>query len=209
MSKFRFLISLSTSVAFILFSGCKPLKQGTESSGSAADTSCPPLVQLIATPKDFHAKLSAFGKEENLMIWFRSDEAGNIRVLGVAETGFKFFDIRYDLSGSHEVVYVFEKLNRKPVVRILVQSFWPLVLPSLNQKRDCSRYNSQTPVTGIKASSDVCWYYLDAESLLPRYIETWKGMNMRFERDSSNMKSIAIDHAQARFKMVLTPVKEL
>lgn len=123
----RFLLFIN-SICIFAVSSCSPLYKGMQQT-SGGD-SCIALFKPDFSRALYNTQVNVVGKHLSGLVIFKTMPDSSVRVVFSNEAGFKFFDFGFK-KNDFTVYYIFDQMNKKPVIRTLRKDFQLILMTHL------------------------------------------------------------------------------
>lgn len=157
----------------------------------------------------YRANLNLFGNDFSGMIIIKNQEK-NKRIVFINEIGMKFFDIEFN-NESYKVNHIFDPMNKKIFIKLLVNDFRFILMDNLNP--DFKTYQEkESDLFAIKPKEKKELYYFSKQSYFPKqaikYSWLRKTVFLNYESYNEEKPSkISIKHKNIKFNMDLEFIK--
>lgn len=121
---------LLSSFFWILFA-CKSSYKSLQSSPQSV-TGCVQKFTPQFTRVLYKTQVDVVGKHLSGILLIKQMPDSSTRILFSNEMGFKFFDFEWKKDGAFTAHYVFDKMNKKPVIKTLRKDFELVLMNTLN-----------------------------------------------------------------------------
>ncbi len=157
----------------------------------------------------YRTRIHLYDKDFSGLIVIKSQKNGH-RIVFLNEIGMKFFDIEL-LSKSYKIHQIFEPMNKKMLIKLLVSDFNFILMTDLKGDTIFLK-EKRSEEYALKAKKVKNIYYFDKNTLLPKkafkYSLLRKTTFLKYEKYKSGIpQKISIKHKNIKFAMELSFIK--
>ncbi len=127
----RYLL-LSSFCLGVLF-GCKSSYKSLQPTTVNNSKGCIEKFKPQFTRTLYKTQVDVVGKHLSGILLIKQMPDSSTRILFTNEMGFKFFDFEWKKDGAFKVHYMFDKMNKKPVIKTLKKDFELVLMNTLNR----------------------------------------------------------------------------
>ncbi len=156
ISRTRFLV---LSSLLLCLSACAPVYPGLKKvpgSFERLETFRPQFSSAL-----YKAAINVTGKYLSGILLVKKMPDSSTRLLFSNEMGFKFFDFEFSKDGNFRVLYILNKMNRKPVIKTLRKDFELVLMQSLDTANAVIKTDGNS-VYYVFPHGKAAYYYIPA-----------------------------------------------
>ncbi|MCF6184647.1 MAG: hypothetical protein L3J56_08505 [Bacteroidales bacterium] len=157
----------------------------------------------------YRAGIKLYDNDFSGLIIIKPESEGH-RVVFLNEIGMKFFDFEI-LKNSYKVHHIFEPMNKKMLIKLLINDFRLILMSDFSEKKYfLKEKKSDNIAVQLKKVKEI--YIFDKQTLLPenafKYSVFGKNTFLKFEKYKNEIpQKINIKHKRIKFEMFLTFIK--
>ena len=157
----------------------------------------------------YRAKVNLYENDLSGMIVIKP-QANSHRIVFINEIGMKFFDIEI-FSETYKIHHIFEPMNKKMFVKLLVSDFRFILMQNINSEIKYLR-ERKSGSDAVKPKGEKEIYYFNRQTHLPqkavRYSLIRKNTFLTYEEYKGEIpEKISIKHKNIKFVMKMTFIK--